>query len=100
MKISLYALSLLALFSCSGKEKSTQETRSGSSKSTADIDTLQPPVALSDKPSPTKGAVTGADTWHYEKTTDREGKPVYKASITSPNLIKFGFPYAGGPPQR
>ncbi|QDK78172.1 hypothetical protein EXU85_06000 [Spirosoma sp. KCTC 42546] len=91
----LHLLALLTLFSCSDKDKAQQTNVARSTKTTTD--TMEPPVALSDdKPISTKAAPAGAVTWTYAKTTDKEGHSVYKASITSPKLLEFGFPYAGG----
>ncbi|WP_460962345.1 hypothetical protein [Spirosoma litoris] len=95
MKIPLYTLVLLTLLSCSGKEKANQATNSTSGKATT-TDTLQPPVAISEQSTGQQEAPEGAGTWRYERTTDRVGNPVYKASITSPRLLEFSFPYAGG----
>lgn len=92
MKSLLYLLTLLTLFGCSSKEKANQ---TGSAKTTTD--TMEPPVAISDdKPTSTTDLPVGVATWTYEKTTDKEGNPAYKASIRSPKLLDFAFPYAGG----
>ncbi|WP_240163775.1 hypothetical protein [Spirosoma taeanense] len=37
-----------------------------------------------------------AGRWTYEERADQTGSRVYKASITSPDVLQFGFPYAGG----
>ncbi|MVM31886.1 hypothetical protein GO755_17690 [Spirosoma sp. HMF4905] len=94
MKTLFYFISLLTLLSCSEKENQSASTDSG--KATATTDTLQPPVAVSEQSTTKSDSPAGSGTWRYEKTTDKEGHSVYKASITSPNLLEFSFPYAGG----
>ncbi len=42
------------------------------------------------------GVPTRPATWVYTKTADQTGKAVEKASVTSPDVLKLGFPYEGG----
>lgn len=37
--------------------------------------------------------VQRAETWVYAKTSDGQGKPIEKASVTSPDRLNAGFPY-------
>ncbi|MFD2570507.1 hypothetical protein ACFSUS_07670 [Spirosoma soli] len=37
-----------------------------------------------------------ARTWQYEKTVDRAGGTVYKATLPSTNVLQFEYPYTGG----
>ena len=34
--------------------------------------------------------------WRYEKKVNQDGQTTVKASITSPAILQFGFPYTGG----
>ena len=49
-------------------------------------------AALSPRQSPSAAQATG---WVYTRSGDPQGKPVAKASITSPDVLKVGFPYTG-----
>ncbi|MBD2751422.1 hypothetical protein [Spirosoma validum] len=95
MKVLLYVLSLLTVVACSGNEKSTQNKAADSINTSVNTAT-RPVDALPDKPTPQNGAVAGSNAWHYEKKVDKEGRTVYKASIISPTLLEFDFPYNGG----
>ena len=96
MKFLLYTIALLVLSACSGKKKETSATVDN---------TVLPPAGVS--PTPSIGTksdasilknepLADAGTWKYEKTVDKTGSTVYKAAITSPTRLQFGFPYAGG----
>lgn len=37
-----------------------------------------------------------AGGWRYEKTVDKTGRTIYKASVTSANVVPFEYPYQGG----
>lgn len=95
MKTLLYALSLLFFISCSGNEKSAQTKAVDSTKVSVDSH-AQPVGASSTKPVANNGVMAGSRAWHYEKRVDQEGRTVYKASIISPTLLEFDFPYNGG----
>ncbi|WP_420151406.1 hypothetical protein [Spirosoma sp.] len=95
MKAQLCVLSLFFLTACSGNEKPTQTETTDSAKAIVDRATQSTAVS-STHPSSENGVVTGSDTWQYSKTTDREGRSVYKASISSPTPLEFEFPYNGG----
>lgn len=92
----LYVISLLTLCACSGKEKSSRANPVDSVETTVTSRSTKPTEASPEQPTPKSGAAVQAGTWRYEKTMDQEGHTVYKASITSPALLEFGFPYAGG----
>ena len=94
MKSLRYFLALLTLFSCSGKEKATQTNATELAKAIPTTEPSPPVAALPEKSAPTTKAEAGI--WRYEKTVDKAGRTVYKASTVSPNLLEFSFPYAGG----
>ena len=94
MNVLLYVVSLTVLFSCSGKKESTQTQVTDSAEVNVATDMPKPVEPSSGKPTTKNG--TDAGIWHYETTTDKEGRTVYKASTISPNLLEFDFPYAGG----
>lgn len=96
MKAFFYALSLLTLFACSGKEKSGRLTVADSVETTSASSPAQPVGGSSSNPASKKPTTIIVTKWLYEKTIDKAGRTVYKASINSPNLLQFGFPYAGG----
>ena len=96
MKQAFYLLSLIIFFSCSNEKKSSQS---------AEVDTAQTNVAtshsklaeaVSGKPATKRVASPLATTWVYENKSDKIGGTVSRASITSPDSLKFGFPYADG----
>lgn len=79
------------------KEKKTIRT---APSDTTLVQTLEPPVGIpgenSNRPANTSqiaGATTG---WRYEKTVDKAGTPVYKASINAASKLQFEYPYVGG----
>lgn len=93
MKNPLYLLSLLTLLACSEKRTATQETASGQTQVKPNAGPEPPVAPSSDKPVVNE---SNAGKWLYEKTVDKEGHPVHKASTISPTLLNFDFPYAGG----
>ncbi|GAB2602968.1 hypothetical protein [Spirosoma areae] len=96
VKNLLYLLSLLLFVSCSEKKTATQEKAANQPEVASSVNP-EPPIGSSSKKTISKNSpVANAGKWLYEKTTDKEGRTVQKASITSPNLLQFGFPYAGG----
>ena len=90
MKIWLFAICLVLTFACSDKKKSDKA-------SSADI--VGVPVGITTESiterSASSPSASQTPMWRYEKSVDREGRPVYKASILSPTRLQFDFPYAG-----
>ncbi len=87
---------VLSHFQCTNKKKTTHREN---------VDSLQTvsantPTRSNDPISPTtitrNHLSTSGNKWVYDKKIDKEGNTVYKASISSPGLLAFGFPYAGG----
>ncbi|GAB3990837.1 hypothetical protein GCM10028807_18900 [Spirosoma daeguense] len=62
----------------------------------SDTSAVQPLRNVAKTQVSSKGNVAGNTTWQYSETKDNEGRNVYKASITSPKLLEFEFPYEGG----
>jgi hypothetical protein len=94
MKFLFFTISLLTLLACSGKKTATQDKAANPTTTNAEP---EPPIAIAaDKLTNENGNVASAGKWLYEKTTDHEGNPVYKASTTSPTVLEFEFPYNGG----
>ena len=94
MKFILFATSLLLFSTCSKPKKSSAPLHS-------DTTVMAPPVAPGSpdqvgQPQQGGGSSAQAGTWRYGKTTDRSGKPVYKASLTASNRLQFAYPYTGG----
>ncbi|AUD05840.1 hypothetical protein [Spirosoma pollinicola] len=97
MKTLILALSLLSFLSCTTKKKLDQTSETDRVQGTsADTVSQATKRKLPGGPAPQKGLSDSATTWVYEKKIDKEGNTVHKASIHSPNLLEFGFPYAGG----
>ncbi|MBC3787543.1 hypothetical protein [Spirosoma utsteinense] len=101
MRTRLVVLSLLLtsgsfLFvRCSEKKKTTRPA----SVDTALAQALEPPVGIPEGTgtgSNDMSRTTGVKGWRYEKTKDKAGAPVFKASINGTNLLQFDYPYAGG----
>jgi hypothetical protein len=94
IKFGFFVISLLVFYSCSGPKKETSPTRPNSVSSTAaaspDSANKQSTSLSTNRPS------AQAATWRYEKTTDKTGNPVYKASLLSSNVLQFPYPYTGG----
>ncbi len=87
--------SLTLIWGCSTKEKASQEAVNDQNLPKADTTATQPvntTYAAANKPD----SRPGTSTWQYSKRVDNEGRTVYKASITSPRLLEFDFPYNGG----
>ncbi len=91
MKNLFLAGCLILVVACSDKKKLGK---------TSTIDTVGIPVGITTEPTTERSASTPSaaqiPAWRYEKTVDREGRPVHKASIVSPTRLQFDFPYAGG----
>jgi hypothetical protein len=96
MRFILYTMTVLALSACSGKKKESSTTVSNTISSPASTNPTSSVKPKSDAPVLKNELLPDADTWKYEKTVDKTGSTVYKASITSPTRLQFGFPYTGG----
>ncbi len=94
MKLLPAVVSLLALAHGSGETAETRSIRT-------DIVTVpaRPRLQSADSASRTNRTdhfLAQSGAWRYEKTVDKTGRTVYKASVTSANLVKFEYPYQGG----
>ena len=87
--------SLTLIWGCSTKEKASQESVPAQNLAKADTTTTQPATSSPIAAHQTDSRL-GTSTWQYSKRVDNEGRTVYKASITSPTLLAFDFPYNGG----
>ncbi|MFD2934484.1 hypothetical protein [Spirosoma flavum] len=99
MKNILCVLSLLTFFDCSNKDKTHQPTGTETvqrMQDTVETSRVQSGGIVSDKPLSKNDISARAATWTYEEIVDKPGSTIYKASITSPNILDFTFPYAGG----
>ncbi|UFH54739.1 hypothetical protein [Spirosoma sp. KNUC1025] len=96
MKGLLSFFCLLVLYSCGSKKQSTPGKPADPVATNVDSNPAPVFEKMSEKAMATDKAVEGAGTWHYSKTVDKEGRTVYKASLVSPTLLEFEFPYAGG----
>ena len=96
MKSCLYLISLLTLLACSDRETSNQATVGDSAKATTEASPSSVSKPSTQSRSPEKPVVGKPAKWVYEKAVNAEGQTVYKASVTSPNRLEFGFPYTGG----
>ncbi|GAB4039541.1 hypothetical protein [Spirosoma gilvum] len=96
LRVLLFLLSLLTFSACSDKKKSSQAEATSSEKVRKDTSEMQPPAAFTEQAESGKVAATQTSTWQYSNRVDKEGRTVYKASITSPKLLEFDFPYNGG----
>jgi outer membrane murein-binding lipoprotein Lpp len=96
MKKAFYILSLITLFGCSNEKKSTQSAKVDTVQTNVATSPSQTAKAISEKPAAKRTAFPLATTWVYENKSDKIGGTVAKASITSPDSLKFGFPYADG----
>ena len=96
MKFLLYTISLLVLSACSSKKKETSAINNDTVLPSTGVSSTSSVKIKSDAPVLKNEALADADTWKYEKTVDKTGSTVYKASITSPARLEFGFPYTGG----
>ena len=94
MKRLFYVLNLFVFLRCSGNEKSTRSVVADSVQTR--VGNSQPVETLSGKSVPENRTVAHAGSWMYEQVADKSGNQVYKATIASPELIEFDFPYAGG----
>jgi len=96
MRKIIHVLSLLTFFSCSNEKKPTQSTAADPIQATVDTGHASTPEVVPNKPDATSIPPANAGKWTYESTTDKDGNPVYKASNTALDSLKFGFPYAAG----
>ncbi len=96
MKFPFYILALFAFLSCSGDKKSTRSSVTDTGQNGTVTSNSQPDQRLSDKSVSANKVVASAGSWTYQEVVDKAGDQVFKASITSPRLIEFDFPYAGG----
>lgn len=92
MKYTVPISLLLILVNCSKQKQKTNEKQ-------VDTVSMAAPVGLPgsvSQPQQTDGVPGQAGRWRYEKTADRMGNPVYKASLRASNVLQFAYPYAGG----
>ncbi|GAB3704582.1 hypothetical protein GCM10027592_36110 [Spirosoma flavus] len=87
---------LFTFLGCAEKKKSSPSTATKPSAITSDTNAVRPVDNVTKTQVSGKGNVAGSDTWQYSNRVDKEGRTVYKASITSPKLLEFEFPYSGG----
>lgn len=96
MKNYVYLVGLLTLFACSDRETSNQTTVGDSVQTTTEAS----PPSVDQPTANSQGSenpdVAHSATWVYKETVNSDGQTVYKASITSPTRLEFGFPYTGG----
>ncbi|MBD2699201.1 hypothetical protein IC229_01040 [Spirosoma sp. BT702] len=92
----VFLLNVLAFLGCADKKKPTTSTITNPVAVTSDTNTSQPVSNVSETQIYVKNNVAGSDTWQYSNRVDKEKRTVYKASITSPKLLEFEFPYSGG----
>lgn len=92
----LFVMTLLALCSCRGNEKPARTTPvdAGQTASAESVTAVNKAVGGEPVVQNPPSASTGK--WVYSKTIDKAGSTVHKAIITSPNVLTFTFPYAGG----
>lgn len=95
MRFLPYVLSLTLIWSCSTKEQTSQPAMTDQRPTKTDPTPPQSATTSSITARQTESRV-GNSTWQYSKRVDNEGRTVYKASITSPTLLEFDFPYNGG----
>ena len=104
LKNALYVIALLTLAACSDKpdtEKTTHSPRADSDRAIlgqtiAGTTRTDTGLVRADGSTPNAPArVADADAWAYKKTVDKNGDVVHKASINSPTILTFGFPYNG-----
>lgn len=96
MNSFLFVSSVLALVSCSSEEKKTSSIRAGTVPISAPARLSPQSRAPTDKSEQNYRSGARVDGWTYEKKIDKAGSPVYKASVMSSNVLRFGFPYTGG----
>lgn len=96
MKKVHYVLGCLTLFACSGGEKATQTTRANSSQVVDTLPATKQVDQVANEPKPRQGTPARSINWQYETTVNQAGETVRKASLDSPTLLQFGFPYTGG----
>ena len=94
MKLLIFLISLMTVLRCSEKKNETRSTSEIRDAVAENSGSLSKDSA--DKSERAHRADGESGAWRYEKTVDKTGSPVYKASITSSNLLQFEFPYAGG----
>jgi hypothetical protein len=91
-----YIFYYLTLFACSGREKTTQTARVDSVRVSDTILSTKQVEGVAKEPASNQVATTRSINWQYGKTVNQEGETIYKASLNSPTLLQFGFPYTGG----
>ena len=85
-----------ALFACSGGEKTTQTVRVDSVRVSDTIPSAKRVEGVAKEPVSKQRTDTRSIKWQYKQTVNQEGETIYKASLDSPTLLQFGFPYTGG----
>jgi hypothetical protein len=96
MKNFLYVLPLLSLVGTGVSGNVTALSGSPFAQATAVSQSARPIQASPNKSTPPYTLPPSAGKWVYEKRVDKSGSTVYKASFTSPGVLTFAFPYAGG----
>lgn len=90
MNLFLAVITCLSLANCSRDPNETRSKRPDTL--TVSTDGFQLRSDSLDKPEPGNRLGAQAGRWTYEKT----GSAVYKASVSSANLVPFAYPYTGG----
>ncbi|WP_020605007.1 hypothetical protein [Spirosoma spitsbergense] len=96
MKKVHYLFYCLTLFACSGNEKSTQGSRINSVQVADTINSSKGGDGVAEAPVSKPVVSTRSVGWQYQKTINEERETIHKASLDSPTLLQFGFPYTGG----
>lgn len=96
MKEAFYLLTLIILFACSNEKKTSQSDKVDTVQTNVATSTSQPAEAVPNKPAAKREASPLVTTWTYENKSDKIGGTVSRASVTSPDSLKFGFPYEAG----
>ncbi|CAN5668013.1 hypothetical protein BH09BAC4_BH09BAC4_51200 [soil metagenome] len=96
MKEAFYLLTLTILFGCSNEKKTSQSDKVDTVQTNVATSTSQPAEAVPNKPAAKRAASPLVTTWTYENKSDKIGGTVSRASVTSPDSLKFGFPYEAG----
>ena len=86
----------LTLLACSGREKATQTARVDSVRVLDTIPSAKRAGGVAKEPVSKQVTNPRSINWQYEKAVNQQGETVYKASLGSPTLLQFTFPYAGG----
>lgn len=91
MKFVVFA-AMLIIIGCSKQESETSASRAD----TVSTSVMESPDSLRVNPSQRTNRALARAAWNYEKTTDGTGSPVYEASLTATNTLRFAYPYTGG----